>query len=160
VKQNLDTLRTEIQDYLKTHGFVVLHGLSRSIDGLPEIDWDTAQYPDYKQFLSVAKELEVRVVVLHHRQFDSAVIERALEEVDDTAMDFDEGRQIESRLRDFRMYDGFTCVIELSFDHEAQTYMFELRTDWFNELNDILEELDMLPDEEEDDTFGGYYSKN
>ena len=55
-----------------------------------------------------------------------------------------------------------STVIELSFDHSGVMYMFELRTEWYNELNSILEQLDMAPDDEDEDdeTFGGYYSKN
>jgi hypothetical protein len=162
MKQNLDTLKTEIDNYLRQSGFVVFYGMSRSIDDTPEIDWDTAHYPDYRQFLEVAKELGARMIVLHHREFNSEIIDRALDQMETTNVEYDDGRHIEARLRELNMYDGFTCVIELSFDHQDVMYMFELRTDWYNELNDILEQLDMAPDDDADDdeTFGGYYSKN
>lgn len=163
MKQNLDTLKTEIDAYLKDSGFVVFYGLSRSIDDTPEIDWDTAHHPDYKQFLDVAKQLGAKLVVLHHREFDSEIIERALDQLESTSFELEDGRHLETRLRELNMYDGFTCVIEMSFDHQDVMYMFELRTDWYNELNDILEQLDMAPDDDESDddgTFGGYYSKN
>jgi hypothetical protein len=42
-------------------------------------------------------------------------------------------------------------------------YMFELQTDWYSELNNILDELDLADlgdDEDDDETFGGYYSRN
>jgi hypothetical protein len=162
MKLNLDTLKTEIDSYLRHSGFVVFYGMSRSIDDTPEIDWDTAHYPDYKQFLDVAKELGARLVVLHHREFDSEIIDRALDQLEGTGVEYEDGRHIEARLRELNMYDGFTCVIELSFDYQDVMYMFELRTEWYNELNDILEQLDMAPDDDTDDdeTFGGYYSKN
>jgi hypothetical protein len=162
MKQNLDTLKTEIDNYLKQSGFVVFYGMSRSIDEAPEIDWDTAHYPDYRQFLEVAKQLSARLIVLHHREFDSEIIDRALDQLEGTSVEYEDRRHIEARLRELNMYDGFTCVIELSFDYQDVMYMFELRTDWYNELNDILEQLDIAPDGEadDDDTFGGYYSKN
>ena len=34
-------------------------------------------------------------------------------------------------------------MIEMSFDFEETVYLFELRTEWYNELNVILEELDL-----------------
>ena len=162
MKQNLDTLTTEIDAYLRQAGFIVFYGMSRSIDDIPEIDWDTAHYPDYRQFLDVARQLEARLIVLHHRKFDSEIIERALDQMETTSLEYDESRHVENRLRELNMYDGFTCVIELSFDHSGVMYMFELRTEWYNELNSILEQLDMAPDDEDEDdeTFGGYYSKN
>jgi hypothetical protein len=162
MKQNLDTLRTEIDAYLKQAGFVVFYGMSRSIDDIPEIDWDTVHYPDYKQFLDVAKQMGAKLIVLHFREFDSDIIESALDRLESTTFEFEDSRHIETRLRELNMYDGFTCVIELSFDYEDVMYMFELRTDWYNELNDILEQLDMAPDDDDsdDETFGGYYSRN
>ena len=163
MKQNLDTLRTEIETHLRDSGFLVFHGLSRSIAEKPEIDWDTAHYPDYKAFAGIAKDLGVRLIVMHHRQFDSDIVDRALEEVQESGYEYGDQRQIETRLRELAMYDGFTCVVELSFDHEGVMYVFELRTEWYEELSDILDQLDMTPDDEDDDddeTFGGYYSKN
>jgi hypothetical protein len=162
-QQNLDTLKSEIDAYLKSHGFVVFHGLPNGLVERPEIDWDTAHYPDFRDFLAVAKQLDVRLVVFHHREFTAAIIDRAIEELQDAAYDFDDQRDVEHRLRELRVYDGFTCSLALSFEHEGVTYFFELRTEWFTELNTILDELDMFPDDEEDgdeNPLSGYYSKN
>lgn len=162
MKQNLDTLKNEIDSYLKQAGFIVFYGFSRSIDDTPEIDWDTAHHPDYKQFLAVAKDLGARLIIMHHRQFNAAVVDRALEELQSTGFEYDDQRHFETRLRELNMYDGFTCVIELSFDYNGTMYMYELRTDWYSELNEILEQLDIGGDSDldDDETFGGYYSKN
>ena len=81
MKLNLDSLKTEIDDYLKENGFLVFHGFSRSLEDMPEIDWDTKRYPDYKQFLHIAKRLDVRLIVLHHREFSSEIIERAIDDL-------------------------------------------------------------------------------
>ena len=79
-------------------------------------------------------------------------------------MPYEEQRRYEKRLNDMKIYDGFTCSIELSFDHNGLTYFFELHTDWFDEVNSILEELDLAPlgdDADEDyESYGVYYSKN
>jgi hypothetical protein len=160
---NLDTLKTEIEEHLKKSGFLVFYGFSRGLDDTPEVDWDTFRHPDYKQFLEIAKQLGAKLVVLHHREFSSSIIDRALDEIASAGFEYDEQRQYETRLRELAMYDGFTCVIEMSFDHNSTMYVFELRTDWYNEMNDILEQLDLGAEDDlddEDDTFGGYYSKN
>ena len=52
---------------------------------------------------------------------------------------------------------------KVAFTVETEVYVFELRTDWYNSLNDILAELDFATDEEpgdNDDPLGGYFSKN
>ncbi|MBC8166387.1 MAG: hypothetical protein H7Y20_11005 [Bryobacteraceae bacterium] len=162
MKLNLDTLKTEIDDWLKKTGFVVFYGFART-DVTREIDWDTEHHPDYKLFVDVAKQLEVRLVVLHQRQFNAAIIERAVEEVQASSLEYEEQRRIEGRLRELGMYDGFTCAVELSFDYQENMYVFELRTEWYDELHDMLDQLDIGidPDEEDnDETYGGYYSKN
>ena len=162
-QKNLDTVKSEIDNYLRKSGFVVFHGFSRGMDQHPEVEWDTRRYPDHKDFLAVAQELGVRLVVFHHREFSAAVIDRALEEMQSAAYEYEDQRDVERRLRELRVYDGFTCAVELSFDYNKITYYYELRTEWYTELNLILDELDMFPDEDEDDDdtpLSGYYSKN
>ena len=146
-QQNLDTLKSEIEAYLKSHGFVVFYGTPSGLVERPEIGWDSAHYPDFRDFLAVAKQLDIRLVVFHHREFTASILDRAIEELQDAAYDFDDQRDVERRLRELRVYDGFTCSLGLSFEHEKVTYFFELRTEWFTELNTILDELDMFPDE-------------
>jgi hypothetical protein len=164
MKLNLDSLKTEIGSHLKDSGFVVFHGFSRNVDDAPEVEWDTFHYPDYKDFVQVAKELGVKLMVLHHREFSSAIIDRAIDEIPSAGIDFKDQRQVEQRLRELAMYDGFTCMIEMSFDFAETVYLFELRTEWYNELNVILEELDLQSgvesEDDGEDPLGGYYSKN
>ena len=164
MKINLDSLKTEIGTHLNDNDFVVFHGFSRSVDEGPEVEWDTFHYPDYKDFVTVAKKLDVKLMVLHHREFSSTIIDRAIDELAGSPLEFQEQRQVEQRLRELAMYDGFTCMVELSFDFEETVYIFELRTEWYNELNVILEELDMQSgieaEDQGEDPLGGYYSKN
>ena len=162
-QNNLDTLKSDMDRQLRSDGFVVFYGSPRGFVERPVMDWDIAGRPDYKEFLSVAQQLGVKLVMFHHREFDAAVIDRALEELQEASYEFDDQRDVERRLRELRMYDGFTCALEISFDYQAMTYAYELRTDWYTELNDMLDELDMFPDEEDDDSdnpLSGYYSKN
>ena len=81
MKHNLDSLKTEIASHLKENGFVVFHGFSRSVDEGPEVEWDTFHYPDYKHFVAVANELGIKLMVLHHREFSSTIIDRAIDEI-------------------------------------------------------------------------------
>ena len=75
------------------------------------------------------------------------------------------GVRCAGRLRELRAYDGFTCAIELSFDENGRVFMFELRTDWYEEFSDLLDEIDSaIPHAEDDEPdegpIGGYFSKN
>ena len=54
----------------------------------------------------------------------------------------DERRTLELRLNEMRAYEGFICQIEMSFDHAQRTYVFDIRTDWFEELNNLIERME------------------
>ncbi len=164
MKLNLDSLKTEIQTYLQESGFVTFHGVSRGLDEMFEVTWDTERYPDFKGFLESAKALGIKLIVFQHREFSSEMVDEAIENVASSSFDYEDQRAVERRLRELAVYDGFTASIELSFYFENTLYVFELETDWNRELNDILEELALSSDEggpaAEDDNLGGYYSKN
>jgi hypothetical protein len=162
-QKNLDTLKSEIDSHLKDNGFVVFRGHSRSIVEKPEVEWDTARYPDFREFLAIASQLGVKLIVFHDREFSASIIDRALEEIEESSFEFEDQRELERKLRELRVYEGFTCALELSFEYTGQTYFFELRTGWYSDLNELLDELDMMPDEDDDDgenPLSGYYSKN
>jgi hypothetical protein len=160
---NLDTIKSEIRTYLDEKGFVTFQGMSRRLDDMREVEWDVTRYPDYRDFLSVAQQLGVKLVVFHHREFSDDAIDTALESLEDVEMDYDDQRSVEQRLRELRVYDGFTCALELSFEFGETLYIFDLQTDWYRELSTLLDEIDMnssMDDEDESNPLGGYYSQN
>lgn len=164
MKQNLDVLKTEIQEHLQRENFVVFFGHSRGLDPLPIVVWDSDRYPDYRQFLKTATAAGAKIVVLHSREFGSEVVDTAIDELDEVNLTSEERRGYERRLREMRAYDGFTCSVELSFDVQNRAYIFELRTEWFEEFENLLEEIDSSWSDsgapEDEGPIGGYYSKN
>ena len=162
---NLDTLKGEIETYLEEQGFAVFRGFPRMLDTLPLVYWDCERYPDYKAFLDTAKAAAVRLIVYHQHEFSVEQIDNALDRLEEVEMPREEYRVMERRLKELRVYDGFTCALELSFDLQGRIYVFDLRTEWYDELSDLLDDLHMLgagPDDEEDDDtpMSGYFSKN
>jgi hypothetical protein len=61
-------------------------------------------------------------------------------------------------------YEGFTCQIELSFDHAQRVYIFDLRTEWFDDLSELIERIQESFHDDDEGTEsplgGGYYSNN
>jgi hypothetical protein len=160
---NLETLKTEIQDFLETEGLAVFHGHSRALDSESIVFWDCARRPDYRDFVKTAKAAGVKLMVFHQREFSADVIDEGLEQLEALDIPRDEYRTLERRLNELRSYEGFTCALELSFDHEGRVYMFDLRTEWYEELSDLLGDLHVMEagsDDEDDNTMGGYFSKN
>ena len=108
----------------------------------------------------------MKLIVFHHRAFTLDQIDEALERLEQTTMTREEKRSLEARLRELQAYEGFTCVVELTFDHEGRIYIFELRTEWYENLGDIMGEIEAATDYEDDEDdedagpMSGYYSKN
>lgn len=158
MKLNLDSVRAEIQEYLESRGIAVYHAFPGLDENAPVVHWDTDHHPDYRDFLSVAEAAGVRLVALHANEFQEEIADQALERVANASLPASERAAMERRIREMRRYDGYTCQIELSFDLAPRVYHFDLRTEWFQELSDMLDEID---DAEADlPNPPGYFSKN
>jgi len=164
MKPNLDTLKTEIEEYLEESGLAVFYGYSRVLESMPAVYWDCDQYPDYRLFVKAAHTAGAKVIVFHQREFSADQVEDALEQLTTCDLPRDEYHKLERRLNELRIYDGFICAIELSFDHEGRVFLFDLRTDWYEEFSELLDEIEMMDaetdDDDDDPTMGGYFSKN
>jgi hypothetical protein len=163
-QQNLDSLKNDIEAFVSENNFLLFRGFSRRLGEVPEVEWDTARYPDFRMYLRIAKQLEVRLIVFHHREFAPGLIDDAIDDLE-TSYGYDEDGSISRRLNELRVYEGFTCAIEMSFEHDGTLYFWEAHAPWYDEYRDIRDELDMIengaePEEEQDDSLGGYYSKN
>ncbi len=163
---DLETIRAEMLSYLQANDFAVFYGYSRMLDSLPFVYWDVDSHPDFRAFLDVAGKAGVKLVVFHYRAFTLDQIDDALERLEHTTMTREEKRSFEMRLRELQAYEGFTCTVELTFDFEGRIYIFELRTDWYQSLGEILSEIDETTDydddedEEDQGPMPGYFSKN
>lgn len=164
MKLDLDRLKGEIEERLKTQGFVVFRGHSRAAGSTPFVYWDTERYPDYGEFLEIAKQAGIRLVVFHHGEFTQDYVDDAVARLEAAELPRDDQRPLERRLNSLRDYAGFTCELELSFDHQGRIYCFNLRTEWYEDLLDILDEIDAsYPEQDEEDgegPLGGYFSRN
>jgi len=160
MRLNLNTLRGEIQEHVEAQGMVAFQSLPRSVEPAA-VYWDTDRHPDYREFVAAAAAAGVRMVTLYAREFTSDLFDDTLEQLTETRMDRDERRAIETRLNEIRAYEGFTCQIELSFDHAQRVYIFDLHTEWFDDLNDLIDRIQDFQEEDPDETpLGGYYSNN
>ena len=161
MRVNLDTVRSEIQEYLESRGIVVFHGCARAGEHAPAVYWDTERHSDYRMFLAAAEAAGVRVVTLYANEFSNEVVEDTLGRLEETALPREERRTVEAQLREMLGYAGFICQIELSFDVAPRVYVFDLRTEWFDELEELLDRIDDAVEEHDDEEpLGGYYSKN
>ena len=163
MKPNLDVLKPEIEQYLEDAGIAVFYGYSRRMDDVPEVYWDCDQYPDYRLFVQSARAAGAKLLVFHQREFFSEQVDDSLERLQACELGPQESRSFEERLNEFRSYEGSVCAIELSFDHAGCMYMFELRTDWYDEFTELIDEIQLLASDDDDSDespISGYFSRN
>jgi hypothetical protein len=163
MRPNLDVLRPEIELYLEESGLAVFYGYSRMLESAPAVYWDCDQFPDYRLFVQSARAAGAKLMVFYQREFFSEQIDEVMEKLHACELPPQEARQFEERLNDLRSYEGSVCAIELSFDHEGRVYLFDLRTEWYDEFSEMQDEIQLLvPDADGDDDspIGGYFSRN
>ena len=163
MKQNLDELKAEIEHYLDESGMAVFYGRSRAVDSVPTVYWDCERHPGYKEFIQAGKTAGAKLIVFHQRGFSTEQIEDAVEQLSACDLPHEEYRELERRLAKLRPYDGLICSIELSFDHEGRVFLFDLRTEWYEDFSEILDEIQLLSsdiDDDEDPPISGYFSRN
>ena len=161
---DLETMKADILTALKDMELTVFFGFTGLSDTSVQVYWDVEQYPDFRDFLAVAKASEVKLVVFHHEAFSLDQIDDALEQLRDSDLSRDDKRSFEKRLRELQPYEGFTCSLDLSFTLDGRLYCYRRQTEWYLSLDDILIELDAVTAIEEEDEgggpMGGYFSKN
>lgn len=161
---NLDTLKRDILEYFESAGFAIFRSSPGALEGLPRVVWDTEHYPDYQMFLDVAQKSGIKLILFATRTFDAGDLDDLKAQLDECGFTRDELREFESRLREFRRFDGETCTLELAFDYNSRLHSFEVHPDWYDEYLNIEDEVvSRMADEEEDEddgSFGGYFSKN
>jgi hypothetical protein len=164
VDLNLETLKSEILAYLDASGFAIFHSNPGGLEGLPMVIWNTEKYPDYQMFLETAKRVNANLVLFATSEFTVEELESVTEEMEGCDFSRDERRDLESRLKEMRGYEGVTCSLEIAFDHQSRFYVYEVRPDWYEDFLSIGDEIDAhtptAGDDEENGSLGGYFSNN
>jgi hypothetical protein len=158
---DLETTKTEVQAEIERSSLAVFYGYS-SLNDSVGVYWDTERYPDFRDFLRTAEKAGVKLIVFHHQQFSMHEIDELLQDLEETELSREEKRSFQNRIAELQKYEGFTCLVELSFSLENRVYCYQLQADWYRAWEDLLSEIDAVTDEEEEDEgpIAGYFSNN
>lgn len=161
MRQDLDNLKREIERQLHDGAYVVFHARSRFTDDGSPILWDTASRPNPSEFLETALSIGVKLIIFHHREFGTEVLDEAFEKLEAAGLPRERHREVERDLKRLKTYEGFTSAIELSFDFDGRTYLYEATAPWYDEYLDLLDDLDdAIEIGEEPPPMSGYFSQN
>jgi hypothetical protein len=163
VDVNLDSLKHEVSQYLEDTEFAVFR-CTPGGPGHPEmVLWDVKTYPDFRMFLEVARKAGARLILFGTDELESSDLDDLKEQLGECELSREERRDYESRLRALAKYDGRTCTLELGFSIDGRMYVYDVQPDWYEEFMELEDEILSRISEDEDlddDTLGGYYSKN
>jgi len=165
MKQELDSLKAEIDRLLEETGVVVFRCGPRFDDSLPgAIVWDSRNYPEPDGFIRGAQSLGVKIICCHHRTITADFMERLLSDLEGSDLPRDVKREHEREIRRLQAYEGFVSYIEVSYDFGGDTYFFICSAPWYQRLLEIMSEIDDSFDEDEGGEpgppMGGFFSKN
>jgi hypothetical protein len=162
---DLESLRAEIQAYVDESGVAVFHGYRQIPESVVQVAWDTERHSDFREFLSAGQKAGVKLFVFQVENFSLERVDEALEQLGETDLTREEKRSYETRLKQLHVYDGFTCSVGLSFSLEGCEYTYEVHTDWYETLSEVIVELEAaFNDEDEDEggdgAIGKFFSRN
>jgi hypothetical protein len=160
VDLNLETLKREILAHLEASEFGVFYGLTGALEDLPMVLWDVERYPDYRMFLDAARKSGAKLVIFAASEFESSELDELEEHVEVAGLTREEQREYSGRVRELRRHEGSICTLELAFECGSRLYVYELQPDWYDDFVNLEEEIMSQFGDAEDDSLGGFYSKN
>lgn len=172
VRPNPEILKDEIPEYLQAEGFAVFPVDPELWPAGQAIWWDTTRLPDYQAFAATAKALDVRLMLFYREELTEEHMEELEEMLEGVSSEPVEYREIARHVGQLRSHLGFTGRVGIGFTHAGSLYWFEVEAPWFEEMEKLQEELQILSaayrgpltidddDEDEDPPMGNFYSRN
>lgn len=151
-------------DYLRHAGIPVFHAFG--IENDDEFTyWDSNSFPDWRQFVDVAKESGARLMLLATETFDESDLDLGFEKLEECEISADGRREFTRQFETLRKHVGQTAWVRLAFDHSGQWLACEFIAPWHDDYELAMEELNsFIPldfDEEElGDSDRGFFSHN
>lgn len=174
-KPNPQIVKDEILEHLRREGVAVYHVEPEMWPNDRSVWWDTNRVPDYKKFLATAKSAGAKVILYFDQDLTEETIADAEDALELATLEPDEFREYARRIGELRSYIGFTNRLGIGYASEGFFYWYDLEAPWYEELMEMLEELQLSqfpfsadPGFEEDDDddddqkppLGNYFSKN
>ncbi len=160
---DLSRLRSEMLDYIGQKSLPVFH--ASGVPGGEEYTyWDSQAFPDWRQFIDVAKESGAKLIVFTVQQFEESDVDLAIERLEECDLTPDERREYGQQFESLRKYAGQTAFVRAAFAHADHWLACEFVAPWHDEFEEAMDDLaTLLPfdlDEDEDDEDPDFFSRN
>ncbi len=173
VRPNPQILKDEIPEFLRSEGLGLFPVDPALWPAQQAIWWDTRRQPDYRAFLATAQSVNSRLILFFEEELTEERLEQAEDLLEGVSEDPVEYREYARRLGQIRSHLGFTGRVGIGFSHGGSLYWFEVEAPWYEQLQELEEELQLAgtglgpdfdlddpDDEDEDPPMGNFYSRN
>ncbi len=159
---DLDRLRSDMMNYMRQTGLPVFYAAGDPDDDEDYTLWAQNAFPDWRQFVDVAKESGARMLVFSWLSLGEEDVDLALEKLGECDMERDERSFFTQQFESLRRRVGQTAWVRIAFEHGGRWMAYELSVPWHDEFRSALEDLDVyLPlAEEDEEESGGLFSRN
>lgn len=163
----LDRLKNEILDHLREIGLPIFYAMGGPGDeGF--VYWDNLHYPDWKQFIQVARDAGASMFLFSSHQLSAGELESAHETIEDVEMKGLDRDGAFEMIDGMRAHLGDEAWVRLAWQQDQRRFAYEVVAPWYGQFLSLVSDLnDYLPDmndEDEDDDDepgrGGFYSLN
>ena len=141
---NLLSLKDDMVAFIEGHGIHRLPGYVT--EDIPSILWDGKGNPDaWKDFVEMAKHVGAPFVTFSEMTLESDELDELVEAVSDINFPDEESTElVEAKL--LRKYIGMLGYIQLGFAYQGVVYLYETTTEWYENYQMLLEDIESLQD--------------
>ena len=141
---NLTLLKDDMIAFIEGHG--IRHFPALIPEDAPRVWWnDPTNQESWKDFVEMAKTVNVPLIMIGEDQLEKATLEMLLEELNElttlneVVADTEEAQQL-------LLHIGKIGHIELAFAHQGFLFVHETVTNWYTQYRHLVETIDYMQD--------------
>jgi len=139
---NLALLKDDMIAFIEGHG--IRHFPALIPEDVPRVWWnDPANMESWKDFVEMAKTVDVPLIMIAEDQLEKTTLEMLLEELQELTSLNEMVADIEEAQR-LQMHIGKIGHIELAFAHEGFLFVHETATGWYGQYRHLVETIDYM----------------
>ncbi|HEX4022958.1 MAG TPA: hypothetical protein VHX63_17565 [Acidobacteriaceae bacterium] len=141
---NLTLLKDDMIAFIEGHG--IRHFPALIPEDVPRVWWnDPTNMESWKDFVEMAKTVNVPLIMIGEDPLEKATLEMLLEELQELTSLNEMVADIEEAQR-LQMHVGKIGHIELAFAHEGFLFVHETVTGWYSQYRHLVETIDYMQD--------------
>jgi hypothetical protein len=141
---NLLEIKKGIEKYCKDNNIAIFYG-GVEAENTPSVEWEADNSEDWKSYLDVSKQLNIKVLCLESSINNIEENETILTYYN--SLEEDEKRDYNKALDIMKKTKGHVAIVSMSYFFDGVRYYFEQEAEWANAHVQVLEAYKYIPDD-------------